>query len=171
MAKRPEDRFSSAQELARALEDFESSALQGPPPLLVNAALSTLLTLGSMAAAVLAVVAMVVLPRLFPMELSNVLVALASVGMLLSVTDGATRGRYMLWPLSLSVALATLCVAALLTCLEIALVSPTQPDAPFPETFAHVVGQAVSTLGLGAGACGAQLLLWGVARRRALVAS
>ncbi|MDP1829751.1 MAG: serine/threonine-protein kinase [Archangium sp.] len=172
MAKLPNDRFRNASELASALENFESDAvLQTPAAVVGNALISTVLTLTAGLAVVLAVLAGVMVPLFLETDLSNAMSAMGVVGLSLSTIEWATRGRHALAPLTLAIALSTFCLSMLIASFSIAVALPELSAPAEPVALTRMLREALGALGVGAGLCGAQLMFWGIARRRALVAA
>lgn len=172
MSKLPNDRFRNASELASALEHFEADAvMQTPAAVVGNALISTVLTVTAGAAVVLAILTGVMIPLFLGTDVANGMSALGVVGLALSTIEWATRGRHSLASLTLAIALSTLCLAIVIASFSIAVVMPEMSATAEPVVLVKMLREALGALGVGAGLCGAQLMFWGIARRRALVAA
>jgi hypothetical protein len=177
MAKQPADRFRNATELAQALEHFESNAfLAKPASRLISAVVNVVIVV----AVILAIVSSIALITIVPAF--KVLgagawgtIVLAVIGAILSILEWLTRGRYVLSPIAMGFALATLCSGVVgfatgYTKVFDGLRNATADQLRFNHIVAEGSWEVMGNITLGLSLAAAQFLLWGIARRRAKLA-
>jgi hypothetical protein len=172
MARSAAERYRNANEMAQALESFESAAFLARPGTRISTAAVGAAIAFAVAAVGSGLAAMTLELPGFTSAGYGVLpaVLLTLVGCGLSMIEIKTRGRLALSSLSLAFALTTICaaLAALATGVGKTLVA-AHHLAPDAEAYRRAVGQgsweATDLFLLAIGLATAQILAWGIARR------
>jgi hypothetical protein len=177
MARAPEARYRSAAEMAKDLEAFLSSAVAGRESSLARRLGDVIGGFGILVAGIgSAATVGGAISLLHELGMGAIATMIwAGGGMTLALLEWRTRGRYALHPLCLAFALTTLLagiiatLTGLLKSLGIALEPEVIADALAPrDVLLRGLYEALGNVVLGAALAVMPLMLWGVARRRAL---
>jgi hypothetical protein len=175
MAREPAERYQTADEMAAALEAFQTNAVVGVPersPLrIVTGAL-----LGVVVVAMLFAIVMVWHSTdLKALGLGAlVMLLVAGAGLILSLIEWGTRGRYTLGSLMLALAIGTMIYGIGLAVLGLSetlhgLISAGGVEDPllFRKYAAYGASEALGNVPVAATLSALQLVVWALLRRRA----
>lgn len=175
LARDPDKRMRSAEQLAEQLTAYTRSAVSSAGARAldwVSAAVGTIAVLGVVAAVPFVASSAEALASLGPM--GTAMLAFTVLGSALSIVEWTTRGKYRLASVALGLAGATLALGFTSFGTGLAegftMLSDTVTEREpieLQRLTMVVIAMSSSALGIGAAFAGLQVLLWGVARRRA----
>lgn len=177
MAKAADERFRNAHQLSEALEHFATDAFAQTSESSVSFAANV--------ASVLAVLSLVLtyvgvsyyLPSISTLGPVGVLIVFFTIdSLLLSAVEDRTRGRFALWPLSLCFAFATFLFSLAATAGQVGrqmvvLEQSVVGSSSFNLAALEGVGMSVTIIINGMMLTALQVVVWGIVRRRVLLAA
>lgn len=179
MSRGQDERYQSATEIAHDLESFTSDAVAHQDTGPVGWFAKLVVVLSSVIALTGIVFAFASVPMMYEQGWGAYFALIfATIGILMSVAEFATRGRYRLSPLIIAFALVTFLagVAGAFTGLDVVLRGAGSTEVfddleRYRTVLTFGVREAMGNMVIGSGLAAAQLLAWAVARRRTLVAA
>jgi hypothetical protein len=176
MARDPAARYRSAADFAAALEGLQARALLSRPSRVLTAVVEALVAITVVGFAAVIVNVLRMLPELWQMGPgAYVNAVVGSLGLFFGAVDWWSRGRMRLGPVVLALAGVSFLSGVVVTAAGLGIVFARLGDAElaadavrYRELLGAGVWEAMGALALGAALAGLQLVVWALARRRAL---
>jgi hypothetical protein len=176
MARSPDDRYQTAAEVADALESYTAEAVAGRESSAMRWLSNALAAVGLAVPVIVGTISALSLPTLREQGRgATAFTVLAAVGVLVSLLELRTRGRYTLSPVALALALSVmfLGVGTSIQGATKVLAYAARPEVfddpvQYRDVMTTGMREALGGLSWGALLAAVQVILWGIARRSVL---